>query len=140
MRFRAWLSHVVEKVFNVRRATTHVVAASLTTVVASGVEAQAPHQPVRPAGTSSRDTVHRYHEKFVLTPSDSVVIRADTVWYPRAGGKALPLAAPSAAARTDTATRRPATPATRGHVSHASHASHASHSSHRSMVGYRSGY
>jgi hypothetical protein len=133
MRFHAWLARFVDKVLGAhgaRRAAAHVAAASLTTVVASNVQAQS-----RPAPASAgRDTVHRYHEKFVLTPSDSVVVRTDSVWYPRSGVKAVPLVATPT---TDTTTRRPASGSTGGHQSHASHASH---SSHRSMVGYRRGH
>jgi len=39
--------------------------------------------PTRPPGSAARDTVHRYGEKVILTPADSIVIRMDTVWLPR---------------------------------------------------------
>jgi hypothetical protein len=133
-----WLTRLIQRLVSssaARRTASHVAAASLTTaVVASAGEAQAPPKPDRPAGASARDTVHRYGEKFILSPTDSVVIRADTVWFPRAGttaGKATP---PVTAPRPATDTARPPTSGARGH------GSHASHSSHRSAMGNRRGF
>lgn len=122
---------------------------SLSTALPQRVEAQSSGPPdslARPPRSAPRDTVRRYGEKFILTSSDSVVIRADTTWYPRArtasgddGGKtARPALGPSAPAqRTPAARPAPSgrtTGTSTGHRSHASHASHSSHSSHRSHV------
>jgi hypothetical protein len=119
------------------RVVSRFTAVSLATASAGALEAQS--APRRPAGAVPGDTIHRYGEKFVLSRSDSVVIRADTVWYPRKGASP-PAAVPDApnTSRSDTSTRRP--PASSSGGGHQSHVSHASHSSHRSMVGYRRGY
>src|SRR5215510_2294987 len=124
MRPRTWLQKVLYVLRD--RKLTRLTAVAAASVAATSLEAQV--TPTRPAGSSQRDTVHRYGEKFVLTPSDSVVIRADTVWFPRSGTKTVPLAAPSTGSTSkDTATtpRRVTPPA----VNHRSHASHSSHSS-----------
>lgn len=122
---------------------------SLSTALPRHAEAQASAPPdslARPPRSAPRDTVRRYSEKFILTSSDSVVVRADTTWYPRgksdpeddAGKTARPLLGPAAPAQRPPAVR-PAptgrsTGSSAGHRSHSSHASHSSHSSHRSHV------
>jgi hypothetical protein len=122
---------------------------SLSTALSRPLEAQTSGPPdslARPPRSAPRDTVRRYGEKFILTSSDSVVIRADTTWYPRSesasendGGKtARPLLGPAAPAQRLPAAR-PApsgrsSGSSAGHRSHSSHASHSSHSSHRSHV------
>jgi hypothetical protein len=72
-------------------------------------------------------TVTPFNEKFLLTQTDSIVIRCDTIRYRRV---------PSASSRTRSGTTRRASPPSTstggGHSGHASHASHASHSSHSS--------
>lgn len=118
-------------------STATAAAASLT--ASSAVFAQTRSvepAPPRPAAPSPSDTVRRFGEKFILTPSDSIVVRADTTWFPRR-------AAPPKAAPPVRSVLPPASPArpstggvTRGHGSHFSHSSHSSHSSHRS---HRSG-
>lgn len=117
-----------------RRPVRGLSAVSITAAVLMPT-LQAQTAPPRPTGSAARDTVHRYGEKFVLGPSDSVVVRADTVWYPRAGSKgALPITPRATPAKPDTvAPPRASTGSGGGHRSHASHASH------RSMIGYRSG-
>src|SRR5437762_498385 len=64
---------------------TTLGAATVTASLAGSAAAQdiIHVTPPRPPYYSPRDTVHRYGEKFVLSQTDSVVIRADTVWYPR---------------------------------------------------------
>jgi hypothetical protein len=126
-----------------RNAGRTAAAVSIATVAASTADAQAtPATPARPRGSAARDTVHRYGEKFVLTPSDSVVIRGDTVWYPRVGAKTKASAAPPSAAASSGSTTTGTAPLPRipSVGGHGSHASHSSHSSHRSMVGYRRGH
>src|SRR5215468_11105543 len=122
MRLRNWLQRVVHVLRD--RKLTRLTAIAAASVAATSLEAQV--APTRPAGASQRDTVHRYGEKFVLTPNDTVVIRADTVWLPRSGAKTFPLAAPSTRAPSrDTTNRHVAPPA----VNHRSHSSHSSHTS-----------
>jgi hypothetical protein len=124
-----------------------VSAVSMSAAVAPRIEAQtrAPAGSVpRPPYSTARDTVRRYGEKFILTPSDSVVVRVDTTWYPRTGGGAVAsdstgstVRSPAPGATTRTPTARPrSTPSTGGSGGHRSHYSHRSHSSHRS---HRSG-
>lgn len=146
MPFRDWLLRVV-KMRRARRAAG-VAAASLTTV-ATATGAQTPVSasaaPARPAGTTAKDTVHRYGEKFVLSPSDSIVVRADTVWYPRRSAPGVvnsaPLSGGSSATPAKTRDSSVAVPLPRSTGGgHQSHVSHSSHSSHRSMVGYRRGH
>lgn len=72
-----------------------LAASVILLVVASAIEAQAGPQPPRPAGSSPKDTVHRYGEKIIVSQSDSVIIRVDTVWLPRKTLD-LPVAAPIA--------------------------------------------
>ena len=118
------------------RVTMGAAAASLA---GTRIEAQSPTNiaPSRPLVTAPTDTVHRYGEKFILTTSDSVVIRADTVWYPRRPGATTgtPRSAPrlrSGGTASDNSRTDVSSPVRSSGGGHASHASHASHSSHRS--------
>lgn len=145
-------------------------AASLTSAaVSTAAEAQTAARrtaPRRPPYASPTDTVRRYGEKFLLSARDSVVIKADTTWYPRtpAAGGALGVAGTNAGVGVPaTPSPRPETrprssgsgsTASPGRASggsyggyyggaprasgggHYSHYSHRSHSSHRS---HRSG-
>lgn len=136
MRIRSLLARLARLLSSRRasRGAAGAAAVTLASITVPAAEAQSSTPPTRPPSSSPRDTVHRYGEKFVLTPTDSVVIRADTVWYPRASGGVVTPAEPLRQPDT-TRTRAP-----RSSGGHASHASHSSHSSHRSMVGYRSGH
>ena len=118
------------------KVTVGATAASLAT---TRIEAQSPTNIAlaHPLFTAPADTVHRYGEKFILTPSDSVVIRADTVWYPRRPGATTgtPRSAPrlrSGGTASDNSSTDVGSPVRSSGSGHASHASHASHSSHRS--------
>lgn len=156
-RVAAVLSKISQRAWNTPALSTAAALASLASVP-SNAKAQAkpavPSAP-RPADSPPNDTVRRYHEKYILTRSDSVVVRHDTTWYPkkRASGRALTekeqqaltQSAPSfRGADTASASAPPARAVApvaprstgAGHRSHASHASHSSHSSHRSASGW----
>jgi hypothetical protein len=109
---------------------TTLGAATVTASLAAAASAQDIIRvtPPRPPYYSPSDTIHRYGEKFVLSPTDSVVIRADTVWYPRKA-TTLPrtLSSPTPAAPTPTYPSPGG--GSRGHYSHSSHSSHSSHRS-----------
>ena len=150
MAIAKWLLAIARQLVQGRRAATQIVAASMTTaIVSTSASAQSGSAPPRPAGVAEKDTVRRYGEKFVLSSRDSVIVRADTTWYPRKADAVIPgpkTQTPRAGAakpRADTATKadppiRPA-PVRASGGGHGSHASHASHASHRSMLGIRSG-
>jgi hypothetical protein len=109
---------------------TTLGAVTITASVAGSASAQDVVQatPQRPPYYSRSDTIHRYGEKFILSQTDSVVIRADTVWYPRKSNELpRPLSSPTPTAPS------PAYPSSGGGArGHQSHYSHSSHSSHRS--------
>src|SRR5688572_13780530 len=135
----ALLAKLEQRLRVTSKVAAGAAAASLgTAAVATSADAQATGAPPRPPFSSPTDTVRRYGERFILSPTDSVVIRADTTWYPRAqrggaivGADSTPVrvrpAAPSAGERP---TARPRTGGSAG--GHRSHVSHRSHSSHRS--------
>ena len=150
MTIARWLLAVVKRLAPSRRTASQIVAASLTTTLAAAASAQTGAPPPRPTGTPPFDTVRRYGEKFILSPSDSVVVRADTTWYPRIGRAiAAPFmsgAAPKSGStspakrKADSVVTKPdppsrPTPVRSSGGGHGSHASHASHASHRSMIG-----
>lgn len=109
---------------------TTLGAATITASIAGSARAQdiIHVPPTRPPYYSQSDTIHRYGEKFILSQTDSVVIRADTVWYPRRTSTLpRPLSSPMPTAPS------PSYPSSgggaRGHYSHSSHSSHSSHRS-----------
>jgi hypothetical protein len=156
MPFAHWFFRLVKRALPLGRATSAIVAASISTAAGSSAGAQATGAPPRPTGSSTRDTVRRYGEKFVLSPTDSVVVRADTTWFPRKGGAMAAeglISSPTAPGGERAATGKPRgappipkvdsvatrpVPIRSSGGGHGSHASHASHASHRSMVGIRS--
>lgn len=153
MRLPGWLGPALKALHWAERqlGLTSKIAVGAATVSLSAalprqVEAQSPaprDSLARPPRSAPKDTVRRYGEKFILTPADSVVIRADTTWYPRRdaasaddGRKtARTLLDPAAPARKQPAARPAPSGRTTGtSAGHRSHSSHASHSSHRSHV------
>jgi hypothetical protein len=146
------LSKLEEKLGLPSRVAAGAAAVSLTATIACGsdthpADAQPLEQevavPSRPPHTSASRTIRRYGERFILTPADSVVIRTDTAWHPRARQKRRAATGSDNTARIVSPSPPPTIerPPVRlpsiggssgGHRSHVSHASHSSHSSHRS--------
>lgn len=157
MTFRSLLKEIAELVVGKRSRKPQLAAATLSAVVAV-LPANAQSSvttPRRPSTSSPKDTVRRYGEKFILLPSDSVVIRADTTWYPRkpdASGKKAAAPVPRSIGAIDSSTSRPTPkpsppvkapplpPVRASGGGHGSHSSHSSHASHRSTLGLRNGY
>lgn len=118
------------------------VAVGTVVSLSAAPKADAPSMPKSATENSwpslSQDTVRRYHEKFILTPADSIVVRSDTVWYPRSKRSTISKTTRDTASRTTP--QYPSSGTTNntsggyggGYGGHMSHVSHASHSSHRS--------
>jgi len=113
-----------------RSTATLGAATTITATIAGSASAQdiIHVTPPRPPYYSPTDTIHRYGEKFILSQTDSVVIRADTVWYPRKRA-ALPRNLSSPTPEAPSPVYPPSSGGVRGHQSHYSHSSHSSHRS-----------
>lgn len=112
------------------RGTAVIGAATVSASMGSASVSSAQKEPApsRPPYESPTGIVRRYGDRFLLSASDSVVIRVDTVWYPRKSslrsGRTAPVplmssptAPPSAPAPVYSVPRGGGS----GHMSHASH-------------------